>query len=558
MKIIRLWGVIAFFVLVLLVVAAWYLLAPSLIKSGIEATGTEVVGAKVEINEVKLSLFPLGVEIKQLQAADPDSPMSNLVEVGLIKFAVDSDALMWKKIQIDELNISDIQLGTSRNSSGAIPGGRATEQLSNEIATIDLPELSQQDVKSMVEEADLLTVKRLNTLDTTQQRLNQEWKKALDSDANKARVESLEDEFKRLTERAKDNKLNLIADRKDWKKLNKAIDKERDNIKTLNNKFKQDKELLATQVKAVRNGPEDDLDAIMNNMGLGNGIDGLSDRFLGPEVTPWLRKALDAMSGLQAEPSSSEEAMVYSTDKGLRVQFKDEQLFPDVLIKKVNLSGKDQNWSLSGDGSNLGYFPWLVGQPAKLDLAMSGQGSANLSLHSEWQNAQTMNTKIDSNVDQWPLKDFQLMETSDGAWMVNSGQLDSNLNGKLTLESIDLNLSLKLNQPKINSPANLSGWQETLAESLNQQSQLSIDVAVTGSLQEPQFKIRSSIENLFKDAIGKKLKQQAEKLKSKFSEEISAKVGDLGDLDQYTKNFDQWKEQLKSNDELLEKLKVKI
>jgi uncharacterized protein (TIGR03545 family) len=326
----------------------------------------------------------------------------------------------------------------------------------------------------------------------------------------------------------------------------------------LNNKFKQDKELLATQVKAVRNGPEDDLDAIMNNMGLGNGIDGLSDRFLGPEVTPWLRKALDAMSGLQAEPSSSEEAMVYSTDKGLRVQFKDEQLFPDVLIKKVNLSGKDQNWSLSGDGSNLGYFPWLVGQPAKLELAMSGQGSANLSLHSEWQNAQTMNTKIDSNVDQWPLKDFQLMETSDGAWMVNSGQLDSNLNGKLTLESIDLNLSLKLNQPKINSPANLSGWQETLAESLNQQSQLSIDVAVTGSLQEPQFKIRSSIENLFKDAIGKKLKQQAEKLKSKFSEEISAKVGDLGDLDQYTKNFDQWKEQLKSNDELLEKLKVKI
>lgn len=558
MKIIRLWGVIAFFVLVLLVVAAWYLLAPSLIKSGIEATGTEVVGAKVEIDEVKLSLFPLGVEIKQLQAADPDSPMSNLVEVGLIKFAVDSDVLMWKKIQIDELNISDIQLGTSRNSSGAIPGGRATEQLSNEIATIDLPELSQQDVKSMVEEADLLTVKRLNTLDTTQQRLNQEWKKALDSDANKARVESLEDEFKRLTERAKDNKLNLIADRKDWKKLNKAIDKERDNIKALNDKFKQDKELLATQVKAVRNGPEDDLDAIMNNMGLGNGIDGLSDRFLGPEVTPWLRKALDAMSGLQAEPSSSEEAMVYSTDKGLRVQFKDEQLFPDVLIKKVNLSGKDQNWSLSGDGSNLGYFPWLVGQPAKLDLAMSGQGSANLSLHSEWQNAQTMNTKIDSKVDQWPLKDFQLMETSDGAWMVNSGQLDSNLNGKLTLESIDINLSLKLNQPKINSPANLSGWQETLAESLNQQSQLSIDVAVTGSLQEPQFKIRSSIENLFKDAIGKKLKQQAEKLKSKFSEEISAKVGDLGDLDQYTKNFDQWKEQLKSNDELLEKLKVKI
>lgn len=557
MKVIRLWGVIAFFVLVLLVVAAWYLLAPSLIKSGIEATGTEVVGAKVEIDEVNLSLFPLGVEIKQLQATDPDSPMSNLVEIGLIKFAIDSDALMWKKIQIDELNLTDIELGTSRDSSGALSEGRATEQFSEEIGAIELPELSQQDIKTMVDEADLLTVKRLNTLDSTQKRLNQEWKTALDSDANKARAQALEDEFNRLTERAKENKLNLIADRKDWKKLNKAIDKEQDNIKVLNNKFKQDKALLSSQVKAVRDGPEDDLNAIMNNMGLGNGIDGLSDKFLGPEFTPWLRKAIDMMSGLQAEPSSSEEAMVYSTDKGLRVQFKDEQLFPDVLIKKVNLSGKDQNWSLSGDGSNLGYFPWLVGQPAKLDLAMSGQGNADLSVLSEWKNAETMNTKINSKVAQWPLKDFQLMETSDGSWMINSGKLDSYLKGQLTFESIDIALSLKLNQPNIKSPENLSGWQKTLAESLNQQSQLSIDVAVTGSLQEPQFKIRSSIENLFKDAIGKKLKQQAEKLKGKFSKEISKKVGDLGDIDQYTKNFDQWKEQLKLNDKLLEKLKVK-
>jgi uncharacterized protein (TIGR03545 family) len=556
MKIFRLWGVIAFFVLLLLVVAAWFLLAPSLIKSGIETTGSEVIGAKVQVDEVGLSLFPMGVEIKRLRAADPDSPMTNLVEVGLIKFSLDSDALLWKKIQIEQLNITDIQLGTTRESSGALAGGRASQQISENIATIELPELSQQDVESMVENADLLTVKRLNTLDATQQRLNQEWQTDLDNEANKARVEDLEKEFKRLTQRAKENKLNLIADRKDWKKLNKAIDKERDNIKALNDKFKQDKQLLSTQVKAVRDGPEDDLEAIMANMGLGNGIDGLSDKFLGPEFTPWLRKALDAVSGLKAEPSSSEDAAVYATDKGLRVQFKDEQLFPDVLIKKVNLSGKDQNWSLSGDGSNLGYFPWLVGQPAKLDLVMSGQGSASLSVHSEWQNAENMTTKINSKVEQWPLNDFQLMETGDGSWIVNSGLLGANLQGELTLETVDINLALKLNQPKINSPQNLSGWQKTLAESLNQQSQLSIEVTVSGSLQEPKFKIRSSIENLFKDAIGKKVKQQAEKLKVKFSDEISKKVGDLKDLDQYTKNFDQWKDQLKSNDKLLDKLSI--
>ncbi len=558
MKVIRLWGVAAFFVLAVLLVAAWYLLAPSLIKSGLETVGTESLGAKVEIDQVKLSLFPAGVEIKRLQATDPDSPMTNLVEVGLIKFAVDSDALLWKKLQIEELNISEIELGTAREKSGELAGGRATEQLSQEVSSIEIPELSQSDIEAMVEKADLITVSRLKELDQTQQRLEQEWKNALDDEAAKARVEDLEKEFKRLTERAKDNKLNLIADRKDWKKLNKAIKKEQQRLEDLNEKYKQDKQLLENQIRAVRNGPKDDLEAIMNNMGLANGIDSLSDKFLGPEFTPWIKKAIDMLSSLKAKPSSSEETLVYETDKGLRVQFKDEQIFPDVLIKKVNLSGKDQAWTLSGDGSNLGYFPWLVGAPATLDLNMSGQGSANLSLNSDWKNAQQMNTAITSKVQSWPLNSLQLMETSEGAWMINSGKLNSNLNGQLTLETIDLDLSLELAQPKIQSPENLSGWQKTMAESLNQQDKLNIKIAVTGSLEQPKFKIDSSIESLFKDAIGQKVKQQAEKLKQKFSDEISEKVGDLGDLEQYTKNFEQWKEQLKLNDELLEKLKVKL
>lgn len=558
MKIIRWWGVIAFFTLAVLLIACWYLVAPMVIKGGIETAATESLGAKVEIDKLTLSLFPAGVEIERLQAADPDQPMKNMLEVSLIKFAVDADALLWKKIQIDELNLTGIQMGTDRTTSGAIPGGTAAEQLSKEMASIELPELTEKDIKSMIEKADLITLKRMKELESSQQKMQAYWKKELQSDESKQRVKKLEDEFKRLSDRAKENKMNLLADRKDWKKLNKDISQEKKNIEQLNNQYKLDKEKLKQQIASVRAGPNDDLNAVMGDMGLGNGIAGLSDKFLGPEFTPWIEKLVDYMGSMKSDPSSSQDAPAYSTKQGLKVQFKDNQIFPDVLIKKVNLSGKDKSWSLSGDGTNLGYFPWLVGKPATLNLDVSGKGIANFSISSDWKSEQQMLTKLDSKIEGWEVTDFDLMQTDLGRWVVSSGQLNSKLAGVLTLEKVDLSLSMVLSQPKISAPENLSGWQKTLAASLSQQEQLNIDLRVTGSLDDPQFKIKSSLDKLFTEAIGQKVKQQAEKLKGKFSEAITEKVGDLGSLDQYTKDLEQWSDKLKVKDELLKDLNVKL
>jgi len=558
MKIIRWWGVITFFILAVLLAACWYLIAPMIIKGGIESAATESLGAKVEIDRLNLSLFPAGIEIKRLQATDPDLPMKNMVEVGLIKFAVDADALLWKKIQIDELNISGIQLGTERAKSGALTEGTARDQLSKEVASIELPELSEDDIKSMVEKADLVTLKRLKALDNSKQEMQAYWKSELESDTNKQRVKELEVEFKRLSQRAKENKMNLLADRKDWKKLKKAISQEKQKIKHLNDQYKLDKEKLKQQVTAVRAGPKDDLNAVMGDMGLNNGIAGLSDKFLGPEFTPWIEKLVGFMGSMKSEPQGTDEAPVYSTEQGLKVQFKDNQVFPDLLIKKVNLSGKDNTWSLSGDGTNLGYFPWLVGQPATLNLDVSGNGQATFSMVSDWKSEQQMLTQLNSNVDNWEVTNFDLMQTDLGRWVVNSGQLNSKLVGELSLEEVNLALSVVLKQPNISAPENLSGWQKTLANSLNQQKQLEVGLTVTGSLDEPKFKINSSLDKLFSEAIGQKVKQQAEKLKGKFSQAISEKVGDLGSLDQYSKDLEQWSDKLKVNDELLGKLKVKF
>ena len=563
MKLIRTWGIVVFFILVLLVFAGWYLLAPRIIASSIESAGSEAVGAKVEVDRVNLGLFPLSVSINRLQVTDPDLPMTNFVEVEQIKFGLDSAALLWKKILIEELVVDGVQLATQRSTSGKLENGRVSEQLISNVTDIEMPDLTEEDIKQLVSKADLITLKRLKDLDQSQKKMQAYWSNALDKEVLEKDILVIKAEFTRLSKRLKSNKMNLLTDRKDWKKLKKSIKKERKNLADLKNQYEKDKTLLSKQIISVKNGPKDDKAAIMSKMGLGNGVAGLSDKFLGPEFTPWISKLLALTDGIVGEDSTSEmnqDISVYSTNKGTKVEFKDHQIFPDVLIKKIIIGGKDASWELDGKGSNLGYFPWLIGKPAKLNLQVKGKNNsgalASFTAHSDWKNKDEMSTKLNSKIQGWPITHVQLMQTDRGAWFVNSGELNASMQGDLTLEEISLNLSLQLNSPNIKSPDNLAGWQKSLTSALNRQKQLSIDVNVSGTLRNPSIKVSSSVEKLFASAIGDTIKDQAKKYSGKITAAISDKVGDLSALDGIMGNFDQWGDQLQGNDDLLKQIKA--
>jgi len=128
MKMIRWWGLAAFFGLILILALAWYFLAPVIIKNSIENLGSEALGAKVEIESVDLTLFPVSVSIKQLAAANPQQPMENIFESEQIEFAVDTESLLWKKVVIDKLVLTGVKTATARETSGEIEGGRRTTQ----------------------------------------------------------------------------------------------------------------------------------------------------------------------------------------------------------------------------------------------------------------------------------------------------------------------------------------------------------------------------------------------------------------------------------------------
>jgi len=90
------------------------------IESGIEYAAEEAVGAKVEIDNLSLSISPLGIEWEKMQVTNPSDTWKNLFETGTVKFSMDIGQLLRGKYIINEIEVENFILGTQRKTDGAI------------------------------------------------------------------------------------------------------------------------------------------------------------------------------------------------------------------------------------------------------------------------------------------------------------------------------------------------------------------------------------------------------------------------------------------------------
>jgi uncharacterized protein (TIGR03545 family) len=121
-----------YFVLVplLVLLAVLYFFLDGWVESGLETAGESLVGARVEIDHLRLSLSPLGIRFARMQVANPDDPWKNLFETRTVQFSLDLNQLLRGKYIIEQMEVNDIILGTKRTTDGSLPGARRAAPVS--------------------------------------------------------------------------------------------------------------------------------------------------------------------------------------------------------------------------------------------------------------------------------------------------------------------------------------------------------------------------------------------------------------------------------------------
>ena len=108
------------------IVAAWLLFADREGHLAVERSGTAVLGARVDVRALHISLLRGNVTIAGLVAASPFDSLENLLEADELVADLDLLPLLEKKVVIDRLAATGLRFGTPRTTSGFVRGSNPT------------------------------------------------------------------------------------------------------------------------------------------------------------------------------------------------------------------------------------------------------------------------------------------------------------------------------------------------------------------------------------------------------------------------------------------------
>ena len=372
---IRWWGLGAFLVVAILVGCVWVFLVDGWVEGIIEDAGTKAVGAKVELDGADLSLFPAGLTLTRLQVTNPRKPLTNVVEVARVAMGLDGVNLLRRKVIVEEMALEGVRLGTPREISGAITAtqeGPDSEKDSG-MFSISLPSLEVPDVKTLLEQEDLETIRLIETLKGDIQREKEEWEKRLQELPGKAQLAEYKERVKNLKKATKGGLEGVLGGVGEVQTLKQDIEQEIQSLKDAKKEFEGKVALLRTRLDQVKTAPQRDIQHLKAKYNLSpQGLANMSQSLLGDEIgsmvrngVEWYERVKPFLEGAQALQGreSGPEVQKPLRGKGVDVYFHEANPLPEFLIKLTKASVSLDVGDLSGIVHNITNDQPTLGQP---------------------------------------------------------------------------------------------------------------------------------------------------------------------------------------------------
>lgn len=400
-----------YFVLVplVIIVVLLYFFLDQWVERGIEYAGEQIVGAKVEIDNLHLTISPLGGEFSRLQVANPNDGWKNLFETGKVKFALNFGQLLRGKYIIETMEVNNLILGTKRTTDGSLPkppveekkestepsfvSQFVTEQQKRLSASFDIDEIKKNlNYSELLDPNNLATLRHLDSLKKEIATAEEQWKTTLQEfEQTKTKVADIEATVKKID-------LNNIKDvRAATEALNnaKAALKTAEEIKTT---FTTRKQALTTMVddfskslKSIDDVVKSDYERALGAAKLPDvSMKGLSEMLLGKELLgegmEYLRYAEMARSTIR-NSSSKPEREKPKRLRGQTIHFPSERAYPKFWIKKILISGgtdrqqHEEYFYAKGEIKNITNDQRITGVPLTVDLHATRGGTVTMGMN---------------------------------------------------------------------------------------------------------------------------------------------------------------------------------
>lgn len=527
-------------ILSLIMLAIW-MGADPLIRLALIKSGENAIGAKVEIAQVRTSLSTGMVYLRDLRIADPRNPMMNMVQADMAYIKVDLRHLLNREFVIESGKTSLLQFGTPRTESGVLERTPANRSIADTRFARDtgqqLDDISQRWLDQFQNSMARQNESNFESVQLAQE-LRNRWQ--TEFEANKQEIVDVQSRISELTEiiQGQDSSNPLRAGRivtalTEVQSLRQKIVELRHGLAELQQQALHDRDaLLASKaadqkkIREVVRSAEFDSQTVSQLL-----LTEMQTRNVN-EIVEWFRWFRSAIP-------NPEKDFYPIDDRGTNIAFKGVQPQPRFLIQSLDIDGEGRlagkHFNFAGTATNLTTQPELHDQPAGFHLRAQGQQHLIVDC--------TIDRRTDSNIDsinvQCPDMNVEAQTLGNqNSILISMGP--SRLQAEIALNMVDDQLSGELVfrhsdvLMHVDQVHELAGGQDT-ALRLNQDlavvDRFQTYVQVSGTLENPEFQLRSDLGTKFAAAlnhvVSERLQDQVSRYQSRLDQILDAELIEL-------------------------------
>ncbi|MDX1608576.1 MAG: TIGR03545 family protein [Halofilum sp. (in: g-proteobacteria)] len=519
MKRIRWWGLAVFVVLVGGTVTLWLVFADTLVRRAIEATGTRMVGARVELAAAEVGFSPARLELRGLAVTDADAPMRNALEAERIAFDIDWLGLLLDRVQVDEVAVEGLRFGTERASSGAVLRTRGAVRDSRLLAAarerLELPPLEVPPVATVLEREGLESPAVI----AQSQRTIRERRAALETRlAELPGSEELADYRRRLdAATGGDSTKERLRGLKQLGELAEELDDDLERLRRARTEARAAVATARQAADAARRAPAADIDRLYRKYTDPGAVAGeLAHYLLGPKVAGWVNRGwywygrLAPYLGGAGDADSAAQSVPAMRRPGRVVVFPQAVAEPRVLVRRVRISGGGEGGTLDGRVTDIAVPASLWAEPLRARLDGRGlAGLQGLALDAGVDRRRPGHARARIDLDAAGAEITGLALGADAAVRADRGRADFRVAGTVDDGALDLSLQATLDGLDFAAGEGAEPVLREVAAALSEAGRIELGARIGGTVEAPELQLTSSLRPLLEPLLRNRLQQAA-------------------------------------------------
>ena len=533
-------GLIVFGIISIFLLLFWFFLADLLVKRAIEKSGTRVVGAKVELADADIRLFPLGITLNSLEITNPDSPMSNAVEAGWIDFSLDILDLLKRKIIINTMVMEGVRFNTPRKTSGAvIPQVKDEEIPANTEDTgftvPGFPSFQLPDIQEILAREKLESLDRIKELDEEIDTLKTDWEKRLAKAPGQKEFEQYQARAKKLQKGAKGIS-GALSTANDLKNLQNDVSKDLNQLKDIQKDFTRDTDTLKKKLHQLKSAPQQDIQRILNTYNLSaDGLGNVTQLLFGDKIGSTTRKAIfwyEKIKPLLTKVGTGDKqdaAEKPDRGKGLYVHFKETEPLPDLVVRETRVSLIIPAGEIKGNIRQITTDQSLLGIPLEFNFSgdkLEDIQSINITGALDHIDPNNSKDQMVATIQHYRVKDFKLSASDHLPISLKNGLVNLNLTAALHKDNLEADVQVIMDSAVLETGKKTGDNQlaTALRTALADVSKFSVNAKVTGPLDNYKLKMTSDLDKVLKDTVGRQINNLTTEFQDKLRAGIMNKV----------------------------------